>query len=69
MPDKHFDPAHASRLHDEKRLAELPLAVVFERLGELAGQRWADLGAGTGFATLPLAAKVGAKLVPPYSLP
>ncbi|MBN2360115.1 MAG: class I SAM-dependent methyltransferase [Deltaproteobacteria bacterium] len=59
MHDKRFDPARAARLDDEKRSRELPLAALFERLGDLKGQRWAELGAGTGFATLPLATAVG----------
>jgi ubiquinone/menaquinone biosynthesis C-methylase UbiE len=59
MHSKHFDPAHAERLHSAERQAELPLDRLFERLGDLRGQRWAELGAGSGFATVPLAAAVG----------
>jgi len=59
MHDKRFHPEHAARLHGDQRQAELPLATLFELLGDLHGQQWADLGAGTGFATLPLAAAVG----------
>lgn len=59
MHEKRFHPEHAARLHGDQRHAELPLATLFDRLGDLRGQQWADLGAGTGFATLPLADAVG----------
>jgi ubiquinone/menaquinone biosynthesis C-methylase UbiE len=56
-----FDPRKRSLLNDPKRfLFENPNAILSE-IGASLGQVVADIGAGTGFFTLPLAKYVGKK--------
>ncbi len=58
MPHK-FDPDHAHHLDSTARRQMLPPEATLRRLGAQAGMRVVDLGAGTGFFTLPLAGLVG----------
>ncbi|HEY0996215.1 MAG TPA: methyltransferase domain-containing protein [Gemmatimonadaceae bacterium] len=55
-----FPPEKWDRLLSPERHAFLDPEWVLDRLGVRAGMRVADLGAGPGFFTLPLAARVGA---------
>lgn len=54
-----FPPAKWDRLLTPERHAFLDPARMLDRLGVRAGMRVADLGAGPGFFTLPMAARVG----------
>ena len=49
-----FNPARAKRLLSKDRMARQPLEPILSRLKPEAGQTWLDLGAGSGFMTLPL---------------
>jgi ubiquinone/menaquinone biosynthesis C-methylase UbiE len=56
---RRFDPKDVAKLEDPGRRQWLPVNEVLKRLEVSGGQRIADLGAGTGYFTLPLAAAVG----------
>lgn len=58
MNRRTFDPANAHRLDDPQRQVWTPLRDVVERLGLKPGSVVADIGAGTGFFTLPFARAV-----------
>lgn len=60
MPEKRFDAALAYRLDLPERIAWLPPQEVIGALAIQAGTTVVDLGAGTGYFTLPLALAVGA---------
>lgn len=55
MADK-FDPAHAGKLENPERLAELPPANIVRLLALRGEETIVDYGAGTGLFTVPVAA-------------
>jgi len=59
MNDRLFNPSLAERLDDPERLLWLPPAVVIHALAVQPGDTIADIGAGTGYFTLPLAQSAG----------
>lgn len=59
MPEKTFDPRNAHKLDDSARLQWLPPDVVISALRLVPGMNVADIGAGSGYFTLPIARKVG----------
>lgn len=59
MTTKRFDPSRAHRLDRPERMTWLPPAEVLLALGLKAGESVADIGAGTGYFTLPMAKAVG----------
>ncbi len=60
MNERRFDASLAHRLDQPDRLLWLPPQEVIAALDLHAGQTVADIGAGTGYFTLPMAAAVGA---------
>ncbi len=61
MHEKRFNVSQAHRLDDPARLLWLPPDDVMAALGIESGEVVADIGAGTGYFTVPLAQAVGAK--------
>ena len=61
MHDKRFHVSQAHRLDDPARLLWLPPDDVMTALGVESGEVVADIGAGTGYFTFPLAHAVGAQ--------
>lgn len=61
MNDKRFDASKAGRLDDPARLLWLPPAEVIGALAIQSGDSIADIGAGTGYFSLPLADAAGTK--------
>jgi ubiquinone/menaquinone biosynthesis C-methylase UbiE len=61
MNERQFPASQAQRLEDPERLVWLPPAEVLRALHLQAGQTVADVGAGTGYLSLPLAHKLGPK--------
>jgi ubiquinone/menaquinone biosynthesis C-methylase UbiE len=61
MHDKRFHASQAHRLDDPARLLWLPPDEVIAALGIEPGEIVADIGAGTGYFTLPLAWAVGSQ--------
>ena len=59
MNERRFNAAHAHRLDDPERRAWLPPAEVLGALALHVGDTIADVGAGTGYFSLPLAQAVG----------
>lgn len=59
MNERRFNAAHAHRLDDPARRAWLPPAEVLAAMALHSGEAIADMGAGTGYFTLPLAQVVG----------
>ncbi len=59
MNDRRFPASQAQRLEDPARLVWLPPADVLGALAVHAGETVVDVGAGTGFLTVPLAHTVG----------
>lgn len=59
MNERTFSPRDAHKLDDPGRPKWLPPGAVLERVGPLSGKTVADVGAGTGYFALPLAAAVG----------
>jgi ubiquinone/menaquinone biosynthesis C-methylase UbiE len=59
MNEKQFDVANASRLDNPERLLWLPPAEVIAALSVQPGDSIADVGAGTGYFSFPLAEAVG----------
>ena len=59
MNDRLMDVSQADRLDDPERLLWLPPAMVIGALGVQPGDVIADIGAGTGYFSLPLAKAVG----------
>jgi len=59
MNDRLMDVSKAHRLDDPERLLWLPPAMVIDALGVQPGDVIADIGAGTGYFSLPLAQAVG----------
>ncbi|HEY1731978.1 MAG TPA: methyltransferase domain-containing protein [Terriglobales bacterium] len=55
MNDRVFQHAHAHKLEDPERLKWLPPSEVLSRLHLSAGLRVADVGAGTGYFSIPIA--------------
>jgi ubiquinone/menaquinone biosynthesis C-methylase UbiE len=53
--DRLFNPSKAHKLEDPARLIWLPPAEVVEQLALLPGMTIADIGAGTGYFSLPIA--------------
>ena len=60
MNDRVFKHSNAHRLEDPERLKWMSPAEVLSRLHLKHGQRLADVGAGTGYFSLPIAEAVGA---------
>ena len=60
MNERTFRAAHAHRLDDPRRREWLPPADVLDALLPLEGKTVADIGAGTGYFTLPMAQLPGA---------
>jgi len=61
MHDRRFNPSLAHRLDDPARLLWLPPDEVIAMLRVQPGDLVADIGAGTGYFTLPLAHALGSK--------
>jgi ubiquinone/menaquinone biosynthesis C-methylase UbiE len=61
MHDRRFPASEAHRLEDPARKVWLPPAEVLSALTLRSGDKVADLGAGTGYFSLPLALVVGAE--------
>jgi ubiquinone/menaquinone biosynthesis C-methylase UbiE len=59
MNDRVFKHSHAHKLEDPERLKWLPPADVLLRLHLSRGARVADIGAGTGYFSFPLAKEIG----------
>jgi ubiquinone/menaquinone biosynthesis C-methylase UbiE len=59
MNDRLMDVSKAHRLDDPERLLWLPPATVLDALAIQPGDAIADIGAGTGYFSLPLAQAVG----------
>jgi len=59
MNDRTFRAADAHRLDDPDRLTFLPPGEVIGHIGRLVGLNVADIGAGTGYFSIPLARAVG----------
>ena len=59
MNDRLFNPSLADRLEDPERLLWLPPAAVIRALSIQPGDTIADIGAGTGYFSLPLAKAAG----------
>jgi ubiquinone/menaquinone biosynthesis C-methylase UbiE len=59
MNERRFNAAHAHRLDDPARRAWLPPAEVLGVMALYSGETIADVGAGTGYFSLPLAQAVG----------
>ena len=59
MNDRVFKHTSAHRLEDPERLKWMPPAEVLSRLHLKHGMRIADIGAGTGFFSVPLAKAIG----------
>ena len=59
MNDRVFKHTHAHKLEDPERLKWLPPSEVLSRLHLTKGVRVADVGAGTGYFSLPIAKAVG----------
>ena len=59
MNERRFNAAHAHRLDDPSRRAWLPPAEVLAAMALHSGETIADVGAGTGYFSLPLAQAVG----------
>ena len=59
MNDRVFKHSHAHKLEDPERLKWLPPAEVLLRLHLTRGARVADIGAGTGYFSIPLAKEIG----------
>ncbi|RLQ90252.1 class I SAM-dependent methyltransferase [Planomicrobium sp. Y74] len=57
MVEKRFNPEEAAVLYSEERIASLPPEKIVEYLNLNKDDAIADLGAGNGYFTLPLAAK------------
>lgn len=58
MSGHKFNPENRKKLTGREREALLPPAQVLNDIGIGAKTTWADIGCGTGFFTIPLAAKV-----------
>ena len=61
MHDRCFPASQAQRLEDPARLEWLPPAEVLSVLNIASGETVADIGAGTGYFTLPMAVRTGEK--------
>lgn len=61
MNDRTFSSSQAHRLDSAERKEWLPIGEVLQRLALRPGLRVADIGAGTGYFSLPLAEEIGAK--------
>ncbi len=61
MHDRRFPASQAERLDNPERLLWLPPADVIGALAVQPGQTIADVGAGTGYFSLPLSGTVGAQ--------
>jgi ubiquinone/menaquinone biosynthesis C-methylase UbiE len=61
MHDKRFPASQAERLDNPERLVWLPPAEVIGALAVRVGDNIADVGAGTGYFSLPLSSTVGAQ--------
>lgn len=59
MNDRVFKHTHAHKLEDPERLKWLPPSEVLSRLHLVPGARVADVGAGTGYFSIPVAKAVG----------
>jgi ubiquinone/menaquinone biosynthesis C-methylase UbiE len=59
MNDRVFKHTHAHKLEDPERLKWLPPAEVLSRLHLRAGMSVADIGAGPGYFSLPIARALG----------
>ncbi len=59
MHERRMSASHAHRLEDPARLLFLPPGEVLDALALRAGDTVADVGAGTGYFTLPMARAVG----------
>jgi ubiquinone/menaquinone biosynthesis C-methylase UbiE len=59
MNERRFNAAHAHRLDDPTRRVSLPPAEVLAAMVLRSGETIADVGAGTGYFSLPLAQAVG----------
>ncbi len=58
MHDRRFNPAEAHKLEDPERLKFMPPGEVLSFMDLKPGMRVADIGAGTGYFTLPMAEAV-----------
>jgi ubiquinone/menaquinone biosynthesis C-methylase UbiE len=61
MTDRRFNPNLAERLERPERLTWLPPVEVLQAVGVSGSEVVADVGAGTGYFTFPLAKAVGGK--------
>lgn len=61
MNEKRFPASMAQRLNNPERLLWLPPADVMAALAVRPGETVADVGAGTGYFSLPLSSEVGEK--------
>ena len=55
MADRRFDPAKSDRLDSPERRSQLPPEMVLKELSIQSSDKVLDLGAGTGYFTLPVA--------------
>lgn len=58
MHEKRFKHTQAHKLEDPERLISLPPAEVITRLKLKAGMQVADIGAGTGYFSIPIAREI-----------
>ncbi len=59
MGFKKFNPKHAGHLDNDERKKNTDFEKLFSRIGIAQGQYIADVGAGTGFFSMPLSQAVG----------
>src|SRR5690625_5050251 len=59
MSGRRFNPDKVAKLHDPKREETLPSVKTIREFGITAGEIVADLGAGSGYFTIPITKETG----------